>query len=128
MIPQLQTHLNSALLKTTHFEKCPKSSGKIYTPTPLQQIQAIDIPESSSRPCSGSVPEIKHGYGTPSKGLKVEELVEINKLDATGDESELKNAAYKVEVHSSDDEDEAKTTKIGKLCIPTYIFVVYYIT
>ncbi|KAI9181816.1 hypothetical protein LWI28_018936 [Acer negundo] len=78
------------------FEKCPKSSGKIYTPTPLQQIiQAIDISESSSRPCSGSIPEVKHGYETPSKRLKVEEPVEINKLDATGDESELKNAAYK---------------------------------
>ncbi|KAK0580482.1 hypothetical protein LWI29_002437 [Acer saccharum] len=97
------------------FEKCPKSSGKIYTPTPLQQIEAIDIPESSSRPCSGSIPEIKHGYETPSKRLKVEEPVEINKLDATGDESELKNAAYKVEMLSSDDEDEAKTTKIDKL-------------
>ncbi|KAK3195653.1 hypothetical protein Dsin_026963 [Dipteronia sinensis] len=95
------------------FEKCSKSSGKNYTPTPLQQIQAIDIPESSSRPCSGSIPEIKHGYETPSKRLKVEEPVEINKLDTTGDESELKNAAYKVEAHSSD--DEAKTTKIDKL-------------
>ncbi|KAL5790799.1 hypothetical protein ACOSQ2_005687 [Xanthoceras sorbifolium] len=61
-----------------------------------------------SRKCVASPenPKYKHPVDMRSKRCKIEELDEINKSDALGDESELTKARHKVEAHSSDKENE----------------------